>query len=465
MAERNNKKVLKYRRKPKTALIIMSAVLIYIICFIVMYMSKSKVRSYEVEAGTLTANATFTGVALRSEKVYNSEYSGNINYYQREGTRVKNGDTLYTVDETGRVAQILSQYSKADENSLTKSSLATIKTTLNNFKTSYDGSNFSEVYDMKTDINSTILQAMNENIINNMESIIESTGSQNLFRTVNAQEGGIVVYSVDGYENKAESDITSSSFDKKSYVRNNLKSEELIVSGSPAYKLVTSEEWNIYIPLSQDQIKEYDLSSKNTITIKLKKDGITTQGKFAIISNNGNSYGRITLDKYVIRYATDRLIDLEVVSTGKSGLKIPVSAVTDSEFYTIPTEYLTEGSKKEVGFICETYDENRQVVSRFTETEIYKKTDTVCYVSKESFNIGDVIAMPGDASRRYIVGAVDKLKGVFCVNTGYTVFKVIDIIDENNEYCVVKKDTTHGISVYDHIVLDAQKYSENDMIY
>ena len=217
--------------------------------------------------------------------------------------------------------------------------------------------------------------------------------------------------------------------------------------------------------LSQDQIKEYDLSSKNTITIKLKKDGITTQGKFAIITNNGNSYGRITLDKYVIRYATDRLIDLEVVSTGKSGLKIPVSAVTDSEFYTIPTEYLTEGSKKEVGFICETYDENRQVVSRFTEAEIYKKTDTVCYVSKESFNIGDVIAMPGDASRRYIVGAVDKLKGVFCVNTGYTVFKVIDIIDENNEYCVVKKDTTHGISVYDHIVLDAQKYSENDMIY
>ena len=97
------KKVVRYRRKPKAAAIIFGIVLVYIVCFIVIYVSKAKVQTYEVEVGSLMNNASFTAVALRQEEVYNSSYSGDINYYQREGTRVMTGDTVYTVDETGRV--------------------------------------------------------------------------------------------------------------------------------------------------------------------------------------------------------------------------------------------------------------------------------------------------------------------------------------------------------------------------
>ena len=104
------KKVVRYRRKPKAAAIIFGIVLVYIVCFIVIYVSKAKVQTYEVEVGSLMNNASFTAVALRQEEVYNSSYSGDINYYQREGTRVMTGDTVYTVDETGRVSDILAQY-------------------------------------------------------------------------------------------------------------------------------------------------------------------------------------------------------------------------------------------------------------------------------------------------------------------------------------------------------------------
>ena len=102
MAGQSNRKVVKYRRKPKAAGLIFAIVIIYIVCFIVMYLSKSKVQTYEVEAGSLTTNSSYTGIAVRSEAVYRSEYSGNINYYQRENTRIKGNDTVYTVDETGR---------------------------------------------------------------------------------------------------------------------------------------------------------------------------------------------------------------------------------------------------------------------------------------------------------------------------------------------------------------------------
>jgi hypothetical protein len=45
------------------------------------------------------------------------------------------------------------------------------------------------------------------------------------------------------------------------------------------------------------------------------------------------------------------------------------------------------------------------------------------------------------------------------------VFELVEIIDENNEYYVVKQGLSHGISAYDHILLNAEKYSENEMIY
>ena len=130
------KKVVRYRRKPKAAAIIFGIVLVYIVCFIVIYVSKAKVQTYEVEVGSLMNNASFTAVALRQEEVYNSSYSGDINYYQREGTRVMTGDTVYTVDETGRVSDILAQYTSGDGNALSDENLTVIKNTLTNTRLS-----------------------------------------------------------------------------------------------------------------------------------------------------------------------------------------------------------------------------------------------------------------------------------------------------------------------------------------
>ena len=100
-------KVVRYKRRPRAVAFIFALVLIYIICFVVLYISKSKVQTYEVNTGSLTNNAVYTAIALRSESVYYSPYSGNINYYQRENTRVKKGDTVYSVDETGRVLSLI----------------------------------------------------------------------------------------------------------------------------------------------------------------------------------------------------------------------------------------------------------------------------------------------------------------------------------------------------------------------
>ena len=459
------KNVVKFRKKPRAAMIIFTIILIYLIAFAGMYLSKTKVKTYEVETGSLTSNSSYTGIALRSEKVYNSAYSGNINYYLREGVKAKVGDTIYTVDETGRVSDLLSN-SNSDENTLSDANLKVIKTTLNNFKSDYTKDTFSSVYDLKTDVNATVLQSINENLVNNLDSIVSSTGSQNLFQTVKTDTSGIVVYAVDGYENLTQDQITSSLFDKKNYTKQNLKAEELIVADKPAYKLITSEEWSVIIPLTQEDIDKNELDKKTAVSIKFDKDNVVTNANIEIINVNGNQYGKLSLGKYMIRYATERFLNIEIMASDNQGLKVPVTSLVEKDFYTIPKEYMTTGGNSNTnGFLVEYTNADNQTVVEFRDADIYAVKDDLCYVKTSDFSPGENIVMTDSATQKYPIGTLGTLTGVYCVNTGYTVFKRVDIIDQNNEYCIVKKGISYGISAYDRIILDGEKTDENVMIY
>ena len=77
---------------------------------------------------------------------------------------------------------------------------------------------------------------------------------------------------------------------------------------------------------------------------------------------------------------------------------------------------------------------------------------------------GDYIVKP-DSQERFQVGSTRALKGVFNINKGYTVFKEIEILDSNNEYYTIKKGASYGLSVYDHIVLDASLVTEGQILY
>ena len=62
------------------------------------------------------------------------------------------------------------------------------------------------------------------------------------------------------------------------------------------------------------------------------------------------------------------------------------------------------------------------------------------------------------------VQAQSTLQGVYNVNKGYAVFKQIDILYQNEEYTIVKAGTDFGISIYDHIALEGDAVSEDDLI-
>ena len=48
---------------------------------------------------------------------------------------------------------------------------------------------------------------------------------------------------------------------------------------------------------------------------------------------------------------------------------------------------------------------------------------------------------------------------------GYAVFKRIEPLYKDDEYCIVKKGTEYGLSSYDHIALDSSTAIEQAIIY
>ena len=115
-------------------------------------------------------------------------------------------------------------------------------------------------------------------------------------------------------------------------------------------------------------------------------------------------------------------------------------------------------------FYLETYDENGASITKNVEATIYQKTDNFYYVDTNSFQIGDTLIKP-DSNEHYKIGLTAPLKGVYSVNQGYTVFRQIEILSENEEYYIIRTNTPYGLSLYDHIILNSKTVEENQVIY
>lgn len=462
LAARNNK-VTKYR-KPlniNIGIIIFGIIFIYIVISVVTYMINPKISVYEVNKGSLATNNTYQGLIIRKETKVTAEQAGYVNFYAREGEKIGAGQTVYTIDETGKLKDILADTTNS-ENTLTKQDIKSLKTEISSFSNSFDANNFKGVYNFKYDIENKVLELVHNNLLNNLEDLSndENAGA---FVTCSAPAEGLVVYSYDGYEDVTAETLNTDLFQYDKYKKTMVKTSDIVNAGDFVYKIITDDAWSIIIPLDEDKATEY--KDNTTMRIKFKKDGVQANSLFSIIRIDDKPYGKLDLGSSAIRYVTDRFLDVELMVGSKEGLKIPKSSVIEKEFYTIPVEYATQGGdNKSIGFLLETFDKDGKSITQFVQPTIYYATDEDYYVETHEFETGNYIVKT-DSTDRYPIGKTDKLTGVYNINKGYAQFRQIDILYQNEEYDIVKEGTTYGIAVYDHIVLDGKAVKEDDIIY
>ena len=450
MSQNNKEKIVKYR-KPlnlNIGMIIFAVILIYIIICTFMYFTQKHIEGHQVKAGSLSTNNIYQGIALRKEEIVSADQTGYINYYAREGERVGVGNLVYTLDESGKLADYLN--TSESGSALSGQDLSELKTEILGFVNSFQSDDFTSVYDFKYDVQGTVLKLANANILKNIENINQS-GISELISFCKAPDTGIVIYSVDGYEDLALEQFTNELYDTKNYQKTQLISNELIAAGDPVYKLSTEEDWSIVI--STDKEKADELVEAGYVKVKFLKNQDTSWGEVSTFTNS------------MVTFCTDRFIDIELILEDETGLKIPNSSIVEKEFFIVPKDYVIQGGNSNgYGVMKETYLEDGSASTEFVETTIYNETDTEYYLDDTVLRIGDDIIKPG-STETYTLSKRGSLTGVYNINKGYADFKQINILYQNEEYSIVKSNTQYGLSVYDYIVLDASTVVDDEFIY
>ena len=331
---------------------------------------------------------------------------------------------------------------------------------IQNFNETYNTNKFSSVYSLKNDIDSTLQDASNQSKTAQLDNVIAENG-ENL--SVYTSTGdGLLVLDVDGYEELTEDSLDEALFDRSNYEVTRFSDDMKVKAGQPVYKMVTSENWNVYIQLDEETAK--NLADTTFIKTRIDKDNETIWADFSILEKDGSYYGCLSYDNSMIRYSEDRYLNVELIMEDESGLKIPKSAVIDKPFYTIPQEYLTtSGNQSSQGVMIK--DGNSAV---YQPVDIYYTSpDGEVYLNPGAFDKDTILVRPGESGppETYMLRNQKTLKGVYCINQGYAVFKQITILCENDDYYIVEEGTSYGLSNYDHIVQDGKTVSENEVVF
>ena len=459
---------------------IFGLLLLYMVFSAVMYMTASHIETYQVTAGPLSRNETYTGLAVHEETVCHAQSGGYVSYYAREGGKINANGVVYGLSTT-KVPETTASLSSED--------LARVRKDMLSFSKSFNSSRFNTTYSFKYQLEGNILQyvgvtadisaALAQNSdeeggdqVADSQASVVLLGNQTLCKS---EYDGIVLYAMDGYAGKTIEDLTAADFNQNTYQVTDLKTTDSVRAGDPVYTIITDERWSLLIPLTEMQVVR--LRDRSVVRVKFLKDDMTQSGDVSIVQIDGQNYGKIDFNKGLVRYAGDRFLDIELVTNNTSGLKIPLSSIVTKEFYVIPSDFLTEDG---LSFYVEERGKSNQPAQRLVSPTIYasisnqnttyvtteetRAANTMLYVDKSVFKEGEVLVKP-DSQDRYVIRDTDVLEGVYCINQGYAVFRRIVVLDQNEEYAIVSKDTNYGLVRYDHIVRNAESVREQDILY
>ena len=470
MSRNNNNNILRYKKplRLNVGMIAFTIILIYVVAICIMYFQKERVSIYEVVETSIADDNTCKGIILRKEKLIKNDKAGYISYYFGEGEKIAKDSTVYTLDENGDLYEMLSDVDT--EGTMTKEDSLNVRNNIAELNQSFDGSDYTPVEDFKYNIENTILEFTNEHMMSQLNDLLKENGKKKSFKIVKAPNSGIITYSQDGYENKKASDITADDFNQSNYHRIQLRTNEEIPSGNAIYKLVSDENWSVVIELTAEQFEklhEQETEKENATpvtTITFLKNDLTTTVEYQTFQKEDGYFAELKLSKYMVQFINDRFVDVELSVNSAEGLKIPNTSIIEKEFYLVPPEYFTEGGDSEkTGLVKEVYDEKGNLSLEFVTADNYYEKDGYAYVNADLFESGAWIQNEKN-SERYQLSKTAKLQGVYNVNQGYSIFKRIEIIYQNEEYCIIKKNTPNGLSAFDHIIVDAQNVNEEEII-
>lgn len=456
--EINNIQVYRKKWNINIGVIIFGVIFVYLVVTVLMYATAKHVSSYEVREGSILKDTSYTGLVLREETVIGAEADGYINYFAPEGSKVGRKTNVYSISSEKLDFSGQENTEESEDSGLTSEERDSIIQKAQSFSENFQNNKYEDTYTFKDSIENILSSSTAQSRQAQLSAMVES-GQEGLTTYV-ASDDGIIVYSVDGYEDLAMDQVTADMISRADYQKTELFNNTKVKSGDPAYKLVTNEEWTLVIQLDEEMTKE--LADTTSVKVRFTKDDQTTWAGFQIYNTEDADLGFLTFDHSMVRYVGERFLDIELILEDETGLKIPKSSVTEKEFYIIPEDYITlGGNSSQSGVLVQSDGED----ASFHAVDVYyRDSETgMVYLNMDELKKGDVLIKP-DSADTYTISEKASLQGVYNINKGYAEFKPVEILCESEEYYIVKSGNDYGLTNYDHIALDGSEIQENELV-
>lgn len=454
--EKKNIKVLPVKRFNLVHLIFIILV-IYMAITLARYITKEDVKITEISEGTLTQNHIYNGLAIREEQLFYADKSGYLTCFTNDNERIAKKKVMYVVDRTGKALKASTEYKKE----LSDMQLNSLRKSFNYFSTTYNGQDFGQVYEFKNRLTSMIFD-------------IEQTSAKNLksnkkLSVERSKKSGLVFFTLDGLEKISENAISRSYLEEVEQNNHRLNTGDYVEENTPVCKMITSESWDILIPITEEDAEYYRNESK--ATVRFTDTDKTCSAHIELFQDaEGKTIARLSLNTFMASYAAERIVSIQLVKKLDNGLKVPKSSVVSRELYIVPVEYGIKDENNNIYFWAKTENGMERIEPSISyadkyyyyldESQIEDQTELTWLPTNKD---GEDEADLKDSS--YVISEKESLKGVYNVNKGYALFEVVEILDENDAYCIVKGGTRYGLAVYDHIVLNAASVKEDDLLY
>lgn len=447
-------------------------ILAYMIFSLYKLVTSGNVSTYQVKPGALAEQNTYTGLILREEEIFTCKSSGYYNYYLKEGEKASLPDLVCSVDGSGKIKEMMANQSE-DATTLTKEDLTEVQSEIVKFSKEYNNKDFVDVYDFKDNLDSVSLKMSNLFILDKISALSLSGTTIDKYYCKDYNESGktgYVVYYYDDMEDLTIDRINSSYFKKDfQYERHFISNNDIVEAGDFAYKLVTSNTWQLVFPIETEKALEYD---GKEMKVRFSKDQSVLKGTVKIVdaisptkNQSIEKLAVVTFNTSVADYLNSRFIDFEISTNENEGFKIPNSAIAEKEFILIPKTVAFDYNQVKNTVCVKTAkyldDGTKSYVT--SEVNVYDIDENDYYVDTQSITKGNTV-FANDETTSYTINRSSTLKGVYRINQGYADFKKILILYENDEYSIIDPQNTF-LKAYDYIALDADKIKDDQYIY
>lgn len=455
--QQSSSRVLSYRRpfRLNVGLIMFLIILLYVLVSFLSYLTSHKTEVYQVRSGSLSDNLIYQGIALRNETVINSDYTGTVNYYNKEGERVPAGGLAFSVDESGKITD----YLVSDGESLfSEEDIQQFRNDAISFSRKFSEKKFVNVYDFQSGAVSSAQKISNRKVLSDIPDL-SSTSIHPCYATIT----GEIIYSVDNCEGITFENLTLNDFDRTGYKKNQLTNGSKITAGDPAYKVITDENWSVAISVGSAE-EAQALVDLGYIQVRFLENQLVSWASVSSRSDEeGNYFVNLRFNNSMSSFCTDRFLDIELIATQSSGLKVPNSSITKGSFFLVPKEFITEGTGGQKGVLLEIYTDKNEKSVQFVTSIPYSENEDYYFLDDSVLRAGEIIDRP-NSSDQFTLEEQAELIGVYYINKGYPDFRQVNILHQNEEYAIVEPNSLYGLQEYDYIVLYANSIKMNNYI-